>query len=437
MSKRVIVFAMLSLCTAATLAACAQLIGIEDLPETCGDAFVSPGEACDDGNTVSGDGCNAECTSDESCGNGYRDPGEICDDGGNSASCNANCTPPACGDAFVNPEAGERCEDGNTVAGDGCVDCRLECGNSVTDRNEECDAGDADGDGYADVTADCDGDCTTPLCGDGFANTAAPNTATADPGDKEQCDSQGAESADCDADCTIPLCGDGRFNAAAEFCDTGNSTATCDEDCTAPECGDGFTNPLALNTGTADPADREVCDEGGVNTGNCDFDCTDVVCGDGLHNLQAVEECDDGNVVDGDGCEADCSELPGESCNSYIDLGDVVELVESGQRILGNASSGRNDLPLRCNLGQAALSELTPEVFYSYTVSRDISLSMYFDASPGVASGTVYPSSGCAETNGAFCANGPYIMNSIATANSRYFFAVYSNGAYELSFSEN
>ncbi|MBI5501268.1 MAG: hypothetical protein HY907_13560 [Deltaproteobacteria bacterium] len=47
----------------------------------CGDGAVQPelGEACDDGNTVGGDGCSADCTSDESCGNGIVDPGEACD----------------------------------------------------------------------------------------------------------------------------------------------------------------------------------------------------------------------------------------------------------------------------------------------------------------------------------------------------------------------
>src|SRR5690242_4407953 len=47
----------------------------------CGNGLVDPGEACDDGNTQSGDGCNATCTSNETCGNGIADPGENCDCG--------------------------------------------------------------------------------------------------------------------------------------------------------------------------------------------------------------------------------------------------------------------------------------------------------------------------------------------------------------------
>jgi cysteine-rich repeat protein len=54
------------------------------LPYTpqCGNGIVDPGEACDDGNHVDGDGCSADCTSDETCGNGITDQAthEQCDD---------------------------------------------------------------------------------------------------------------------------------------------------------------------------------------------------------------------------------------------------------------------------------------------------------------------------------------------------------------------
>jgi cysteine-rich repeat protein len=49
----------------------------------CGDNVTDPGEACDDGNTVSGDGCSAACDSNETCGNGVVDgqSQEECDSG--------------------------------------------------------------------------------------------------------------------------------------------------------------------------------------------------------------------------------------------------------------------------------------------------------------------------------------------------------------------
>src|SRR5258706_11161928 len=86
------------------------------LPLLCGNALVQPGEACDDGNNVSGDGCSADCMSDETCGNGV-----------------------------VDPQKGEQCDDHNAIDGDGCQhDCNLpRCGDGIVDASldEECDAG--------------------------------------------------------------------------------------------------------------------------------------------------------------------------------------------------------------------------------------------------------------------------------------------------------
>jgi len=62
-------------------------------PPTCGDGFVDPGEQCDDGNTVSGDGCSASCKL-EACGNGVVDGSEQCDDGagnGTDDCCTTLC----------------------------------------------------------------------------------------------------------------------------------------------------------------------------------------------------------------------------------------------------------------------------------------------------------------------------------------------------------
>ncbi|MEZ4366706.1 MAG: hypothetical protein R2939_10520 [Kofleriaceae bacterium] len=53
--------------------------------EACGNGQLDPAEACDDGNTVSGDGCTASCMKIERCGDGELDEGEACDDGNTSA----------------------------------------------------------------------------------------------------------------------------------------------------------------------------------------------------------------------------------------------------------------------------------------------------------------------------------------------------------------
>ncbi|MDG1960410.1 MAG: hypothetical protein P8K07_17960 [Candidatus Binatia bacterium] len=117
----------------------------------CGDGTLNglAGEVCDDGGTSDGDGCSADCQSDETCGNGITDTavGEECDDGTPpSAVCDPDCTSAFCGDGFVNAAAGEVCDDGGTSDGDGCsANCLSDetCGNGFTDtgEGEECDPG--------------------------------------------------------------------------------------------------------------------------------------------------------------------------------------------------------------------------------------------------------------------------------------------------------
>jgi cysteine-rich repeat protein len=139
-------------------------------PVVCGDGVVAAPETCDDGNTVSGDGCSATCIIEvpvELCGNGTVDAGEGCDDGNivSGDGCSATCTvEAACGNGVL--EAGEECDDDNTVSGDGCsATCVVEfCGDGTVNGTEECDDGNnAAGDG-------CSATCTdepVELCGNG------------------------------------------------------------------------------------------------------------------------------------------------------------------------------------------------------------------------------------------------------------------------------
>ncbi len=74
-----------------------SLSGVCDLgvciPASCGNGEVGPDEVCDDGNTISGDGCRADCKKAEMCGDGELDEGEACDDAnGNPADGCDMCT---------------------------------------------------------------------------------------------------------------------------------------------------------------------------------------------------------------------------------------------------------------------------------------------------------------------------------------------------------
>lgn len=87
---------------------------------SCGDGLINlPGEVCDDGNNVNGDGCDNNCTV-SACGNGVVGGAEECEDGNfdDGDGCDSNCTFTACGNGIVT--AGEECDDGNLILGDGC-----------------------------------------------------------------------------------------------------------------------------------------------------------------------------------------------------------------------------------------------------------------------------------------------------------------------------
>ncbi len=277
-----------------------------------GDTNATRGETCDDGDAVDTDMCPSSdvngapycitatcgdgfvCSDADECTTGPAAGPEVCDDGGLSASCDTDCSTAECGDGFTNAlntsapatAAGEQCDDGDLLDGDGCdSNCTTTaCGNAIVTpgTGEQCDDGaTANGDG-------CDSACIIEECGNGKVQSG------------ETCDGNGAgtggETAACDDNCTAASCGDGTLNVTAlEDCDGGGETASCDSNCTFAVCGDGTTNGAA----------GETCDDSGESAA-CDSNCTGAMCGDGTINTSAGEQCDDSNTNPGDGCSATC-----------------------------------------------------------------------------------------------------------------------------------
>ena len=115
---------------------------------------------------------------------------------------------------------------------------------------------------------------------------------------------------------TLCRCGDGIVDPPAELCDDGNDVPN--DGCTScvpdPVCGDGvvegwencdlgsFCEDLTSCTAEIECAGigDGLCLPRATNS--CEADCllVEPVCGNGV--LEPGEQCDDGNVVDGDGC---------------------------------------------------------------------------------------------------------------------------------------
>jgi len=228
------------------------VIRMDSLPSTCGNGFVDPGEECDDGNTLFGDGCSTLCQIECDfscgcgdptkpckpvviCGDGIRSSSEACDDGNNSDGdgCSAKCQVEAhwvcpvpgrrctsvCGDGVL--VGSETCDDGNTVPGDGCgQNCLVEggaqyCGDGVTSGAEECDDGPLNG---GSTYGTCEASCKYSRCGDGIVH----GPEACDLGDARNTSVYG-EPEGCTNGCTRPhYCGDGIVDADyGEMCDLG------------------------------------------------------------------------------------------------------------------------------------------------------------------------------------------------------------------------
>ena len=119
----------------------------------CGNGSLEPGEECDDGNDVSGDGCEPDCTevceaSDEECNGTDDDCDGLIDEDFDLFSDPQNCG-----------GCGQICDDTDPTTTDACVNsvcisALSECGNGITEPDEECDDGNyIPGDG-------CEPDCT-------------------------------------------------------------------------------------------------------------------------------------------------------------------------------------------------------------------------------------------------------------------------------------
>jgi cysteine-rich repeat protein len=147
------------------------------------------------------------------------------------------------------------------------------------------------------------------LCQPCSASISIPCSSTTAPRDGDGCCPAGASSA-TDSDCAAN-CGDAVVQSA-EQCDVGiaSGPGSCPKSCDDP---DACTRDVLIDAGTCEaqcaftpitsPHGGDGCCPVGGNA-NTDTDC-DPLCGNGV--VETGEQCDDGDVEDGDGCSANCS----------------------------------------------------------------------------------------------------------------------------------
>ena len=231
-----------------------------------GDGLKAGTEKCDDGNTINGDGCNSSCTSVESSwvwsggSTTSRDTCTFCSSGlyQNSATTPTTCVP-HWGDG---KKAGtEKWDDANTNNGDGC--------------NSSCTSVESSWvwSGGSTTTSD-----TCTFCTSGWYQNDAttPTTWVTHWGDgkkagTEKCDDANTNNGDgCNSLCT---------SVESSWVWSGGSTTTSD---TCTFCSSGWYQNDATTPTT----------------------CV-THWGDGKR--AGTEKCDDGNIINGDGCLSDWS----------------------------------------------------------------------------------------------------------------------------------
>ncbi|MBR4984699.1 MAG: DUF4215 domain-containing protein [Proteobacteria bacterium] len=343
-------------------ACCSDDVRCRPVADLYGDSAVNSSfEQCDDGNKVDGDGCTQgkidpgylcptvgqRCVS-KACGDGYKAYGEECDDGnifdgdGCSARCKREvgfycgtpgvpCASGTCGDGKV--QHGEECDDGNKTNSDGCsAACKIEAG-------YECPTANGKG-----------GKCKAVTCGDGKITPTAGYTSY------ETCDLGSGQNGKngCGADCRISTgyhCDANGKNCVKGKCRDGILDA-------GEECDDGNKLP---NDGCSPSCKREVMfDEYVDDNGIVSYS---PKCGDGITlwmikdaKGKPVEECDDGNLISGDGCSAQCKIETGFTCTDFSALSNAssIDLNISYYDFRARPSTTKNAAPASFNASNEA-----------------------------------------------------------------------------------
>ena len=275
------------------------------------------------------------------CGNGACESTESC------STCPTDCgiCPPVCGNS--------KCESGET-----CSSCSIDCGVCPP----VCGDGACNG---TETCSTCSKDCGACCVSDGSCSAATPacgQTTTGVDNCGNACTKTGAVCTCvptwCDA--LLPVCGTTTYgtDSCGKPCSKPSAqwpvacvqpTCTSDGSCSAatPTCGQtttGVDNCGKACTKTGPVCPSPVCGnskcESGETCSSCSVDCgiCSSICGNRI--VEPPEQCDDGNLINGDGCSSTCiKETAVPVCGNGIVEGR--EQCDDGNRNSGDGCSRR------------------------------------------------------------------------------------------------
>ncbi|CAD8128680.1 unnamed protein product [Paramecium sonneborni] len=279
-----------------------------------------------------------------------------------------------CGDGVIALNSIEQCDDGNQIENDGCFDCQIECiPNCLSCFNTE-------------VCFMCqehfqikDQSCL-PICGDGFIIIGY-----------EQCDDGNIEPYDgcnqCQYDCSQG-CLDCENEQICRLCQSqyilNNETAKCQEIKSLDDLNKDINNYKDQIENTFNVR----CSNNYILINN---QCVNQ-CGNGWLDLE-YEQCDDGNLIGGDGCTFYCFEEDSYQCQNTEGSMSLCSYILGPKFMLNRLSSEKNQtqvielrftqkIKLLTNLSfeEFAAVSLIPDTHAAINIKPIVNLSTIFDS---------------------------------------------------------